>query len=301
MTNQTKPVLSARYTILIHGGTISSPESVTGAQVALLRQIASVCNQNLANGATALKEVVEAIMQMEDSGLYDAGKGSYFNQAGYVENDASIMQGHTGQAGAVAVMQRLKNPIVGAQIVMERSPHVLFAGPAGEQVLIDLGAETVDNPSSYFIPVAHKPATEGTVGAVALDRYGHLAAGTSTGGTRGKLPGRVSDSCIIGASTFANDRVALSATGKGEFFIRRSATHDIATRAGLTGMSLQAATDHMIHDLIGGIDHAPGAIIAISLDGEIVLASNVYGVLHAYASNKLAATAGTTVPETIGS
>ncbi len=305
MTNQTRPALSARYTILIHGGTISNPECVTETQASLLRQIVSICNKNLAGGASALEIVVEAIMQMENSGLYDAGKGSYLNQAGYVENDASIMQGHTGMAGSVAVMQNLKNPGRAAQIVMEQTPHVLFAGPAGEQVLIELGAQTVLDAATYFVPVDHnrpgQHATEGTVGAVALDRYGHLAAGTSTGGTYGKLPGRVSDSCIIGAGTFANERFALSATGKGECFIRRSATHAIAMRAGLTGISLQAATNHMIHDLIGGIDHAAGAIIAISRDGEIVLASNVYGILHAYASDKVAVTAGTTVPETIGS
>jgi len=292
---------SDRYTLLIHGGTVSDPRFVTGVQLSLLKQIVSMGGSNLDSGAAALDVVVEAIVQMEDSGLFDAGKGSYLNLAGYVETDASLMDGHTGRTGAVAVMQRLKNPILAAWIVMEQTPHVFFAGPAGEQVLIDLGAATVGDPATYFVPVDHehagKPASEGTVGAVALDRHGHLAAGTSTGGTRGKLPGRVSDSCVIGASTFANERFALSATGKGEFFIRRTATHSIAMSSGLANMSLQVATDHMIHSLVGGVDHAAGAIIAISRDGEIVISSNVYGILHACASNAVAATAGVIVPE----
>ncbi len=286
-------VSSERYTLLIHGGTVSNPQFVTPAQLSLLRQIVAEGGAQLAAGASALDCVMQAIVQMEDSGLFDAGKGSYRNQAGFVETDASLMQGHTGRTGAVAVMQRLKNPILAARLVMEQTPHVFFAGPAGEQVLIDLGAGTVTDPAGYFVPV-DPPATEGTVGAAALDRHGHLAAGTSTGGTSGKLPGRVSDSCVIGASTFANDRFALSATGKGEDFIRRNATHAIAMSAGLTSMSLKDATNHMVHNLIGGTDLASGAIIAISRDGEIVISSNVYGILHAYTTESIAPTSGAT-------
>ncbi len=288
-----------RYTLLIHGGTVTNPESVTPDQLLLLRQIATGGGAQLAAGATALDVVVQAITRMEDSGLFDAGKGSYLNQAGFAETDASLMDGFTGRAGAVAVMQRIKNPIQAARLVMEQTPHVFFAGPEGERVLIGLGAVAVDDPGRYFVPVdqeAARPATEGTVGAVALDRHGNLAAGTSTGGTRGKLPGRVSDSCIIGASTFANDRFALSATGKGEYFIRRTATHAIAMSAGLINMSLKDATNHMVHDLIGGTDLASGAIIAISHDGEIVISSNVYGILHAYTTESIAPTSGAIEP-----
>jgi L-asparaginase / beta-aspartyl-peptidase len=135
-----------------------------------------------------------------------------------------------------------------------------------------------------------KTQGHGTVGAVALDRCGVLAAGTSTGGTYGKMPGRVGDSPIIGASTFANEQVALSTTGAGEFFIKRGATRDIAARVSYLHVSLQSAADTVIKDLIGKADHSRGAVIAISRDGDIVFSSTGYGLLHGYATEKLAPT-----------
>jgi isoaspartyl peptidase/L-asparaginase-like protein (Ntn-hydrolase superfamily) len=289
-----------RYTIVVHGGTVSEADEVTHAQLELIRAVVTEANAGLAAGATALDVVVKAIVALEDSGLLDAGKGSFLNSAGFVENDASIVQGETGRAGAVAAMQQLKNPIKGARIVMDHTPHALFAGPAGEDTLIGLGAEPVDDSATYFRLRGHGqsvPTGEGTVGAVALDRHGHLAAGTSTGGTPGQLVGRVGDSSIVGAGTFANDRYALSATGVGEFFIKRSATRDIATRAEHRGFSLQDAADHVIHRLIGDIDKASGAIIAISSDGEIVLSSNVYGERYGYASESFDVTVGVEIPD----
>ena len=253
-----------------------------------MRTVVAAARADLAGGATALDVVVSAILKLEDSGLVDAGKGSFSNSAGFSELDASLMEGHTGRVGAVAAMQRLKNPIVASRIVMEDTPHVFFAGPAGEKTLVDLGAELVDDPSSYFIP--HRDpgvagSSRGTVGAVALDRRGNLAAGTSTGGYPGKLPGRVGDSPIIGASTFANERYALSATGRGENFIRRSVTSDIAKRAEYQGIPLQEAADFVVGHLLGEIDKIGGAIIAISRDGDIVMSAvNVFGALHGYAS-----------------
>ena len=256
--------------------------------------------RRLADGATALNVVEDSIALLEDSGIYDAGKGSYFNTKGFVENDASLMEGHTGRAGAVAAMQTLKNPIRAARIAMEKTPHVFFVGTTGESTMIELGAEVVDDAKSYFKefrpPKAKEPDEEhGTVGAVALDRCGHLAAGTSTGGTSGKMPGRVGDSPIIGASSFANTRYALSATGVGEFFIQRSATRDIAARAEYLGMPLREAADYVIVDLIGNIDQAQGGVIAISATGEIVLSSNGYGVLYGYASDSNPVTVGAKV------
>ena len=185
----------------------------------LTRQIVTRGRDRLALGAAALDVVVESIVAFENSGQTDSGKGSFENSAGFVETDASLMLGSTGRSGAVAAMQRLKNPIVAARLVMDKTPHVLFVGAAGEQTLIGLGAEVVADPKAYFKPVAEpeatKPQGHGTVGAVALDRCGVLAAGTSTGGTYGKMPGRVGDSPIVGASTFANEQVALSATAPG--------------------------------------------------------------------------------------
>jgi len=288
-----------RHTIVVHGGTVTETDEVTDAQLELIRAVVAEADAGLAAGEIALDVVVKAIVAMEDSGLLDAGKGSFLNAAGFVENDASLVQGETGRAGAVAAMQQLKNPIIGARIVMDHTPHALFAGPAGEDTLIGLGAEPVDDSATYFRlrgQGQHVPTAEGTVGAVALDRHGHLAAGTSTGGTPGQLVGRVGDSSIVGAGTFANKRYALSATGVGEYFIKRSATRDIVYRAENQGQSLQAAADHVICRLIGDIDKASGAVIAISRDGEIVLSSNVYGERYGYASESFDTTVGVELP-----
>ena len=292
-------MLEDRYTIVVHGGTVTESDEVTDAQLELIRAVVTRARTELAGEATALDVVTDAIVALEDSGLLDAGKGSFLNSAGFVENDASIVQGETGETGAVAAMQRLKNPIKGARITMERTPHTLFAGPSGEETLIAMGAEPVDEPSSYFSLREHSDkmlSEEGTVGAVALDRHGNLAAGTSSGGTPGQLVGRVGDSSIVGAGTFANKRYALSATGVGEHFIKRSATRDIAMRAVDHSSSLQGAADHVIHRLIGDIDNAAGAVIAISREGEIVLTSNVYGERYGYASDSIDITVGVELP-----
>ena len=287
-----------RYGILVHGGTVRDPAQVGEEHTDLIERIIREAGGLLAGGGPALDAVIQAITAMEDSGILDAGRGSYLNSAGYVENDASLVEGHTGRTGAVAVMQRLKNPIQAARIAMERTPHVYFAGPAGEAVLAGLGAELVDDPAAYFTPsdrVPGRPVSPGTVGAVALDRHGRLAAGTSTGGTRGKLPGRVSDSSVFGAGTYADVRYALSATGTGEFFIRRAACRDIAMRAEYLGWPLQRAADHVVRELIGKQDKASGAVIAISRDGEIVVSANVYGVLHGFLSDREEARVGVAV------
>jgi isoaspartyl peptidase/L-asparaginase-like protein (Ntn-hydrolase superfamily) len=284
-----------KFSFVLHGGTVTDPNHVTAAQLELIQFVVTEAGVELASGASALDTVVRAIVRLEDSGLLDAGKGSFLNAANFVENDASLMQGNTGNAGAVAAMPRLKNPIEAARIAMERTPHVLFVGKTGEETLVALGAEDIDDPSSYFAPAElseNASPNEGTVGAVALDQHGHLAAGTSTGGRRGQLPGRVGDSPIIGAGTFANESYALSATGDGEAFIRRCAAQDIAARASYCNMSLQDAADHVIHRLIGDVDKTSGAIIAIGHDGGIVLSSNVYGVRHGYTTESRNITVG---------
>ena len=290
----------ARYSIVVHGGYVGEerPDWPDTAVKQLTRQIVSRGRERLAQGASALDVVVESIVAFEDSGQVDAGKGSFENSAGFVETDASLMVGSTGRSGAVAAMQKLKNPILAARLVMDKTPHVLFVGAAGEKTLIDLGAQVIPDPRSYYKPVIEPQAKtqgHGTVGAVALDRCGVLAAGTSTGGTYGKMPGRVGDSPIVGASTFANEQVALSTTGAGEFFIKRGATRDIAARVGYLHVSLQSAADTVIKDLIGKADHSRGAVIAISRDGDIAFSSTGYGLLHGYATEKLAPTVGVKV------
>ena len=285
-----------RFTILVHGGTVRETDRITPAHLELMRTVVATARAALADGAASLDVVTAAIVELEDSGLLDAGKGSFRNTAGFVETDASLMEGHTGRVGAVAAMREIRNPIAAARLVMDATPHVFFAGPTGEEILIGLGAMPVGDPAAYFVPCRSFGVTgeaSGTVGAVARDRRGRLAAGTSTGGYPGKLPGRVGDSPIIGAGTFANERFALSATGRGENFIRRMATVDIAKRAEYQGVSLQEAADHVVHELLGEIDGVGGAVIAIGQDGEIVLsAANVAGVLHGYATESLDVSAG---------
>lgn len=286
------------FALVLHGGFLGPKDKVEPHHFEMIRELVESGHASLESGAVGRDVVVEAIARMEDSGILDAGKGSVVNSDGFVETDASLMVGNTGRSGAVAAMQRLRNPIRAAQLVMDRTRHVLFVGTTGEQTLIDLGAETVD-PDSYFqeyTPLAAgmpEPTHEhGTVGAVALDRCGNIAAGTSTGGWAGKMPGRVGDSPIVGASTFANEHYGLSATGVGEFFINRGATRDIAARAEYQGVSLQTAADFVIKELIGEQDGAEGAIIALSKDGEIVLSSNGLGIIYGYASDTLSVTVG---------
>lgn len=287
------------FALILHGGFLGSEDEVEPRHYALMHELVKHGRASLERGAVGLDVVVEAIAAMEDSGIMDAGKGSIVNTAGFTETDASLMEGKTGRSGAVAAMQQIKNPIRAARLVMEHTPHVLFVGTTGEKTLIDLGAEFVEDPKTYFqeyVPPAKGPAEtrpdHGTVGAVALDRCGDLAAGTSTGGWRGKMPGRVGDSPIVGASTFANERFALSATGKGEYFINRGATRDIAARAEYLKVSLQTAADFVVKGLIGERDGAEGAIIAISRDADIVLSSNGFGVLYGYTSNSKSVTVG---------
>lgn len=281
---------SRRYSILVHGGYVGSPDDswVTAEVLALTRQIVATAKGELARDGSALDAVVNAIRSFEDSGLTDSGRGSYRNSAGVVEMDASLMVGATGATGAVAAVTRIRNPIVAARLVMEKTPHVLFVGSSGEQSLIQLGAEVVSDPGTYFVPVQAPAQQEnriGTVGAVAMDSSGILAAGTSTGGTYGKMPGRVGDSPIIGASTFATEQFAFSSTGAGEHFIRRGATREIVARVTYLGESLDQATRHVL-GLIANEDRSRGAIIGISREGEMVVRSTGYGILHGYANDE---------------
>lgn len=295
---------SARYSLMLHGGFLAYEEEATPAHIALFNELLARGRERLAAGGSALDAVTEAIAAMEDSGLLDAGKGSIVNTDGFTETDASLMDGSNGRSGAVAAMQRLKNPIRGARLVMDTTPHVLFAGATGEKTLAGLGAETIDPAHwyhEYVSPRRPKPAAKekphhGTVGAVALDRCGRLAAGTSTGGFPGKLPGRVGDSPIIGAGTFADERFALSATGVGEYFIKRGATRDIALRAEYLHTPLAEAANYVVKELIGKQDKAQGAIIAISRDGEFVVSSNGYGILFGQVSQDVPAHVATRAP-----
>jgi beta-aspartyl-peptidase (threonine type) len=243
----------------------------------------------LERGATSMDAVEATIRVMEDSGLYDAGRGSYYTKEGVPEMDAAIMDGHTLQAGSVASVKHIANPIHLARLVMEKTPHVLLVSDGAEEFAKSQGIELV---SPYYFYTerewrrfqdAEKPkpagSGHGTVGVVALDMSGNLAAGTSTGGTVLKMPGRVGDSPIIGAGTYANnDSCAVSATGTGEYFIRNVVASDICARVRYLHVSLdQAANDVVMNELVA--QHGDGGVIALDRQGKVATPFNTKGMM----------------------
>ncbi|MCX7728166.1 MAG: isoaspartyl peptidase/L-asparaginase [Bacteroidia bacterium] len=246
----------------------------------------------LENGGSATDAVVAAIKVLEDSPLFNAGKGSVFNSQGQIEMDASIMEGREMKAGAVAGIRRIKNPIDCAKLVMEQTPHVLLLGQGAENLWVSKGYNLVD--TSYFYDEKRlkqwkenkkstsKPQKHGTVGAVALDKYGNLAAGTSTGGMMDKMPGRVGDSPIIGAGTYAcNQSCAISCTGHGEYFIRYTVAHDVHCKMLYQNKTLKEAIHTILFDEllpIGGT----GGIIGIDKQGNVVMDFNTTGMYRGF-------------------
>jgi beta-aspartyl-peptidase (threonine type) len=263
----------------------------------------------LEDGRPALDAVEAAIKIMEDSPLFNAGKGAVFTHEGTNELDASIMDGKTLKAGSVAGVKHIRNPISLARIVMEKSPHVMMAGEGAEAFAKQQGIEMV--PPEYFrterrwnqlqqllekekrqqdsleqhklnaLPFDTKEEQLGTVGCVARDKMGNLAAGTSTGGMTNKRFGRIGDSPIIGAGTYANNSTcAVSATGDGEFFIRSVVAHDIAALLDYRSLPLQKAAETVI-DKVGKLG-GTGGVICLDSKGNIALVFNSEGMYRAY-------------------
>ena len=290
--------------IAIHGGAgVISRDSMTPenerAYHADLGRALDAGYEVLAKGGTSLDAVVVAVKILEDSPLFNAGKGAVFNHAGANELDASIMDGATLRAGAVAGLRHVRNPIDLARLVMDRSPHVMLVGEGAEEFALEQGMELV--PGSYFhterrwkqLEEAQKaertaalsPAQEdigffSTVGAVARDGKGNLAAATSTGGMTNKRWGRVGDSPIIGAGTYAdNASCAVSATGSGEYFIRAVVAHEICARARLTGASAAEAARDVIHGRLKDIG-GDGGVIVVDSRGALALEFNTEGMFR---------------------
>jgi beta-aspartyl-peptidase (threonine type) len=252
----------------------------------------------LERGGAALDAVGAAVRTMEDDPQFNAGRGAVLNHDGVCELDAAIMDGSGPRAGAVAGVHHVKNPIDLARLVMDKSPHVLLIGAGAEEFALEQGVVLV--PASYFItpervreleeakraaagraPTAPLPITppqpKGTVGAVALDARGHLAAATSTGGITNKLYGRVGDSPIIGAGTYASESCAVSGTGQGEFYIRQVVAYDICAMVQYQHLTLAAAVRTMIHEKLkrtGG----EGGVIALDGDGNVAMDFNSPGM-----------------------
>lgn len=318
---------SDKITLVIHGGagTITRA-NMTPEKEKAYRQALDAALQNgytvLKKGGTSLKAVEAAIMVLENSPLFNAGKGAVFTNEGKNELDAAVMDGKNLTAGAIAGVTTIKNPIQAAIAVMEKSPHVLMVGKGAEQFAKENGIETVE-PSYFYTEtrykalqqakkeekieldhseknkkqVQEKPKTGflneedlifsegkkyGTVGCVALDKFGNLAAGTSTGGMTNKKYGRVGDAPIIGAGTYANNATcAVSATGHGEFFIRSVVAYDISALMEYKGLSVKDAADEVVMKKLverGG----EGGVIALDKNGNMAMPFNSEGMYRGY-------------------
>ena len=301
--------------LVIHGGAGTILRSHLDAQQeqaylqALTDTVSAGCAA-LAQGATALDAVTLAVSLLEDCPLFNAGKGSVFTSAGEIEMDAAIMDGQTRRAGAVACVQALRNPVIAARLVMEKSPHVMMVGKGAQEFLRQHGAQ-FEEPAYFFTEQRYaqllrsKQATAvlldhdaanlvsqtapldpdtkfGTVGAVALDQDGNLAAATSTGGMSNKLPGRVGDTAMLGAGCYAdNQTAALSATGTGEAFMRSLALHDIAAQMQYAGLSLEQAAQQLVMQKLP-LFEGSGGIIGIDRMGNISLPFNTEGMYRAW-------------------
>ena len=284
--------------IAVHGGAgvIPSSELTPQVEAAFRAGLGTALRAGyavLAGGGSSLDAVTVAVQVLEEDPLFNAGRGSVLCADGGHELDAAIMDGRDLRAGAVAGVRQVRNPVLLARHLLERSPHVMLAGPGADALAADAGLECV--PNDWFTTERRRAELErhraglarvgdeaslGTVGAVALDGRGHLAAATSTGGMTGKRPGRVGDTPIIGAGTYAaDDCCAVSATGHGEFFIRASVAHEVASLMRYRGCDLRAAADEVVHRQLVRLGGS-GGVIAVGRDGSIAMPFNSPGMLR---------------------
>ena len=286
--------------MVVHGGAGGRTPPTYSAEVRAARErsIAAALEAGyavLAGGGSSLDAVQAAIVLLEDDSTFNAGRGSVFNAAGQNELDAAIMDGSTLNVGAVAALHRVKNPIVLARAVMDRSEHVMMVGEGAEQFAQLVGVELVD-PSYFFTEAARRSLERereaerrrttpdgalgadggsyyGTVGAVALDRQGRLAAATSTGGRTNKRFGRVGDVPVIGAGTYANRDCAVSGTGHGEWFIRYTVARDICVAVQDRGQTVGAAADSILFDVFDPL-RVDGGVIVLDRAGNVAMSFN---------------------------
>jgi L-asparaginase / beta-aspartyl-peptidase len=280
------PKAMARPVIAIHGGAGVLRADRPGARHrAVLREALEAGYELLRRNASSLAAVAAAVVVLEDSPLFNAGRGSSFNSDGEIEMDASIMEGAMLRAGAVAAVRRIRNPILAARAVMEKTRHVLLAGSGAERFARMQGLQ-LEQPEYFHTAKRLKALRKkrknyhGTVGAVALDTDGNLAAATSTGGYTGKMPGRVGDSPLIGAGNYADNRAcAVSGTGLGEAFIRAAVGHDVCARMVYMNVSLLTAARAALSNVadLGG----DGGLIAVDRRGNVAMPFNSEGMFRA--------------------
>jgi len=284
-----------KYTIVLHGGagTISKslPDSVKEVYIKSLKAALQLGKNILENGGTSLDAVESVVKYLENDEKFNAGKGAVFTSEGTHELDASIMDGRNLSSGAVTVVKHVKNPIVLARAVMEKTPHILFAGEGADKLAEKFHLETV--PNSYFDTEKRYDQWQkykkehgeehGTVGCVALDEYGNLAAATSTGGLTNKMPGRVGDSPLINAGTYANNKTcAVSCTGTGELFIKNTVAFNVSALMEYKNYSLEEAADEMINKRLKSGD---GGLIAVDKDGNYATPFNTEGMFRGVANS----------------
>ncbi|HAH60265.1 MAG: isoaspartyl peptidase/L-asparaginase [Lentimicrobiaceae bacterium] len=287
------------YVLVIHGGAgyitpdRYSPEIQSGFEQALAEAL-NAGEKILSKGGTSLDAVVAAIQVLEASPLFNSAKGAVFNAEGKNELDASVMDGKSGKAGAVAGVMTIKSPVEAARRVMDSSDHVMLSGRGAEEFARQQGLEIVDPAYFYteeswqeYLKVKARMETngrKGTVGAVALDKAGNLAAATSTGGMVYKKFGRIGDSPIIGAGTYANNEsCAVSCTGHGEYFIRNAVAYDVSARMLYLGESITQATDYIINKKLKD-QEAAGGLIALDKNGNIAMPFNTPGMFRGFVS-----------------
>ncbi len=308
---QQKPAGKNKIAIVIHGGAGTilkenmSPE-LEKQYTEKLNEALEAGYKILQDGGTSISAVETTIKILEDSPLFNAGKGAVFNNAGENELDASIMDGKTLAAGSVAGVRTVKNPISAAIMIMQKSPHVMMAGKGADEFAKSVGLEMVENSyfrdekryqqwqkqkakedsiskakgSGYITPFGNEKF--GTVGCVALDKDGNLAAGTSTGGMSNKKFGRVGDSPIIGAGTYANNKTcAVSATGHGEYFIRLGVARDISALMEYKGWSVRKAAEEVIYKKLPALG-GDGGVIALDKNGNIAMPFNTAGMYRGF-------------------
>jgi beta-aspartyl-peptidase (threonine type) len=301
LTFSSNSQILGKYALVIHGGAgnitpANLPAEKASEFEAKLTEVLKHGDSILKSGGTSLDAVESCVRMMEDCPLFNAGKGSVFNAEGKNEMDAAIMDGKTGLAGAIAGVTTIRNPITAARAVMEKSKHVMLSGKGAETFAAEHGLEIVSPEyfftqsrwDAYIKAKANNDSIEnidkkhGTVGCVAVDQYGNLAAATSTGGMTFKKYGRIGDSPVIGAGTYAdNNTCAVSATGHGEFFIRNVVAYDIAAIMKYKGSTLAEAANEVVMIKLknqGGI----GGIIAVDKNGNIVMPFNSAGMFRGF-------------------